>query len=136
MGSLNGVTNVSASGNGLLVYGTSNLLGQFRWFDRTGRPLGNVGEPGEYNAFRLSGDGRRAAASRNYPQGSDLWLMDTLGWRRSASLNELFLIDSPAIRELPRTRSGPPMALLSCSPQEAPFPCFAKPRAESAPKSV
>lgn len=77
VGSLNGVTNVSASGNGLLVYGTSNLLGQFRWFDRTGRPLGNVGEPGEYNAFRLSGDGRRAAVSRNYPQGSDLWLMDT-----------------------------------------------------------
>jgi eukaryotic-like serine/threonine-protein kinase len=77
VGSLNGVTNVSASGNGLLVYGTSNFLGQFRWFDWTGGPLGNVGEPGEYNAFRLSRDGRRAAVSRNYPQGSDLWLMDT-----------------------------------------------------------
>jgi hypothetical protein len=77
VGSLNGVTNVSASGNGLLVYGTSNLTSQFRWFDRSGRPLGNVGAPGEFNAFRLSGDGRRAAVSRNYPQGSDLWLLDT-----------------------------------------------------------
>jgi hypothetical protein len=44
VGSLNGVMNVSASSNGLLLYGTSNLLSQFSWFDRTGKPLGNVGE--------------------------------------------------------------------------------------------
>ena len=77
VGSLNGVTNVSISGNGLLVYGTSNQLAQFKWFDRTGQPLGNVGEPGEYNAFRLAADGRRAVFSWTHPQSSDLWLLDT-----------------------------------------------------------
>jgi hypothetical protein len=77
VGSLNGVMNVSASSNGLLLYGTSNLLSQFSWFDRTGKPLGNIGEPGEYNAFRLAADGRRAVLSRNHPQGSDLWFLDT-----------------------------------------------------------
>jgi Tol biopolymer transport system component/predicted Ser/Thr protein kinase len=77
VGSLNGVTNVSASDNGLLIYAGSNLLSQFSWFDRTGNPLGNVAEPGEYNAFRLAADGRFAVLARNHPQGSDLWLLDT-----------------------------------------------------------
>lgn len=77
VGSLNGVTNVSASSNGVLIFGTSNLLSQFTWLDRAGEVLSNVGEPGEYNSFRLTGDGRRAVFSRNYPQGSDLWLLDT-----------------------------------------------------------
>jgi Tol biopolymer transport system component len=77
VGSLSGVTNASVSSNGLLVYGTSSLFSQFCWVDRSGKPLGNLGEPGEYNVFRLSADGRRAAVSRNHPQGSDLWLLDT-----------------------------------------------------------
>ena len=77
VGSLNGVTNVSASNNGVLIFGTSNLMSQFSWLDRTGKVLSNVGEPGEYNSFRLTADGRRVVVSRNYPQGSDLWLLDT-----------------------------------------------------------
>ncbi len=75
--SLNGVTDVSASNNGLLIYGMYNLTSQFLWIDRAGRTLSKLGEPGPYNAFRLSPDGRRAVVSRNYPQGSDLWLLDT-----------------------------------------------------------
>jgi serine/threonine protein kinase/Tol biopolymer transport system component len=77
VGSLKGVTNVSASNNGVLIFGASNLLSQFTWLDRTGKVLSKVGEPGEYNSFRLTVDGRRAVVSRNYPQGSDLWLLDT-----------------------------------------------------------
>jgi eukaryotic-like serine/threonine-protein kinase len=50
---------------------------QFTWFDRAGKRLRTVGEPGEYENFRLSPDGRRVAAARDKPGGTDLWLMDT-----------------------------------------------------------
>jgi Tol biopolymer transport system component len=38
--------------------------------------MGVVGEPGEYGTFRLSPDGRRVAAARDGPGGSDLWLLE------------------------------------------------------------
>jgi Tol biopolymer transport system component len=50
------------------------------WFDRAGRLLGPVGEENAYSfAFRLSPDGRRAAATRDRPGGNDLWVLDMAG---------------------------------------------------------
>ena len=77
VGSLNGVTNVSASDNGVLIFGASNMLSQFSWLDRTGKVVRKVGEPAEYNSFRLTADGGRVVVSRYHPQGSDLWILDT-----------------------------------------------------------
>lgn len=74
--SIGGAPFVTVS-NGLLVYGTSNLTSRFTWFDRDGRETATVGETGEYNSFRLAPGGRRAVVSRNRPDGSDLWLLDT-----------------------------------------------------------
>jgi serine/threonine protein kinase len=64
--------NVAASADGTLLYSASNASSQFAWFDRAGKSLGAVGDPGDYTTFRLSPDGHRAAVSR----GTALWLLD------------------------------------------------------------
>jgi eukaryotic-like serine/threonine-protein kinase len=53
----------SASANGNLVYsaGTGTTLSQLTWVDRTGKELGQVGEPGTLANPILSPDGRRVA---------------------------------------------------------------------------
>jgi len=71
-----GRMNVAVSMSGLILYSASTTFSQFTWFDRSGRPLGTLGEVGEYNTFRLSIDGRRAAATIARPGGADLWLLD------------------------------------------------------------
>jgi len=72
---ITGRMNVAASNTGLLLY-ASGGSNQLSWLDRAGKPVGNVGEPGDYFIFHISPDGRRiAAASGNVPR-SDLWLLD------------------------------------------------------------
>ena len=68
----------SASNNGVLVY--RSAVGedyQLKWFDRQGRVLGTVAEPGRYKSMALSPDGRRVAVSRTNPENTpnwDVWL--------------------------------------------------------------
>jgi serine/threonine protein kinase len=71
-----GQMNVAVSAQGLLLYSASNTLSQFTWFDRTGKPLGVVGDPGEYSVFRLSPDGRRVVTALDRPGFTDLWLLE------------------------------------------------------------
>ena len=70
----------SASGNGVLVYRSgAGLDYQLTWFDRQGRVLAKVAEPGRYNSLALSPDGRRVAVSRTNPENTpnwDVWLLD------------------------------------------------------------
>jgi Tol biopolymer transport system component len=61
---------------GEILYSAANTSSQFTWFDRSGKRLDVVGEPGEYGAFRLSPDGRRIVAARATRGSSDLWLLD------------------------------------------------------------
>jgi Tol biopolymer transport system component/predicted Ser/Thr protein kinase len=71
---------VSASGTGLLLYGTSGQLMQLAWWDRTGHQLRELGEPIDglsSGVFRPSPDARRIAISRFSGSVQDLWLMDT-----------------------------------------------------------
>jgi Tol biopolymer transport system component len=74
-----GVMDAAVSASGLLLYSASNTLSQFTWHDRTGEPLGVVGEPGEYSTFRMSLDGRRVAATLDRPGSADLWLLEVRG---------------------------------------------------------
>jgi eukaryotic-like serine/threonine-protein kinase len=67
----------AASANGLLLFSSANTVSQFTWFDRAGKRLGTVGEPGGYENFRLSPDGRGVVAARDKPGGTDLWLLET-----------------------------------------------------------
>ncbi len=83
-------TAFTASSTGTLVYqgGTQsiatagsrgNIQGRFTWFDREGKVLGAVGDPGIYRTFALSPDGKRIAFERADPQNSNIrniWLYD------------------------------------------------------------
>jgi Tol biopolymer transport system component len=80
VGSYIGYGLFSASSNGVLVY--RNNFGQnyqLTWFDRQGRILKTVAEPGSYNSMALSPDERRVAVSRTNPEDTpnwDVWLLD------------------------------------------------------------
>ncbi|HKE20778.1 MAG TPA: protein kinase, partial [Bryobacteraceae bacterium] len=65
----------SASETGVLAYFTGSMspLTQLTWFDRGGRNLENVGEPGPQNSVVLSPDGSRAAVSEAAAPWVSLW---------------------------------------------------------------
>ena len=71
----------AVSQDGVLVYRTGGAAAssQFVWFDRAGKPLGSVGEPGGYAPyFDLSPDGKLIAVSQRKSSDSagDIWLID------------------------------------------------------------
>jgi Tol biopolymer transport system component len=70
----------SVSSRGNLVYwgGPWVPTTQLTWFSREGQRLGTTGDPGEYDGFALSPDGRQAALERHDPRTNslELWLMD------------------------------------------------------------
>ena len=71
-------TTVSASENDILVY-KSAAASKLMWFDRQGRVVGRLSEPGLYGGFNLSPDGTRAAVVHVNPQvtsSATLWLFD------------------------------------------------------------
>ena len=75
-----GVAAFSVSSNGVLAYqqGTAAGTQSLRWFDRTGKPLGNLGPPANrYVDLTLSPDGKRVAVSKaDSPGAVDIWLID------------------------------------------------------------
>jgi eukaryotic-like serine/threonine-protein kinase len=69
----------SASDNGELVYqiGEGGNSGALAWFDRTGKQLGTVGEPGRFGWPALSPDGTHLAVQIAGPTGNyDIWVFD------------------------------------------------------------
>ena len=69
----------SASDQGLLAYQTGRGGGQTQltWLDRSGKPAGAVGAPGNLQNPQLSHDGRRVAVSVLESQGTgDVWIYD------------------------------------------------------------
>lgn len=69
----------TASSNGTIVYlPESAFQSELRWFDRTGRPLGTIGEQDFYSDPRLSRDGTRVAFVRGKSQSGrrDVWIHD------------------------------------------------------------
>jgi len=69
----------SVSTTGVLAYQSdSGVRSQLTWFDRAGREIGRVGDPGDYVSVEISPDGARAALSVLEPNGRsrDLWLYD------------------------------------------------------------
>jgi eukaryotic-like serine/threonine-protein kinase len=73
----NSYESVSVSGNGVMVFLSGGLSNrQLVWFDRSGKQLGPLGPPGEYNDIVISPDGKRLAMQRLVDGNSDVWLMD------------------------------------------------------------
>ena len=67
----------SASETGRLAYSLFEPYQyQFVWFDRSGKPLGTVGDPGVFYSFDLSEDGKRLIVARAKNNTVNLWLLD------------------------------------------------------------
>ncbi|HEX7157784.1 MAG TPA: protein kinase [Edaphobacter sp.] len=81
-----GVDRFTVSANGVLAYTVGNPAPiELTWFDRQGKVLGTVGEPGIYPSPAISPDGRTVAVSL-YDRSAgrvDLWLYDLHGGRRT-----------------------------------------------------
>jgi eukaryotic-like serine/threonine-protein kinase len=76
----------SASWNGVLAYQTLiPATNELVWFDRQGRRLGTVGEPGNYSLPALSPDEKRLVVTRMDTQigTRDLWMFDLTRGTRS-----------------------------------------------------
>jgi Tol biopolymer transport system component len=71
----------SASDNGVLLYDPSGVFQGFHltWVDRSGRPIGALGEPAEYSGGpAISPDGRSVAVDLTDPASgtADIWIID------------------------------------------------------------
>jgi Tol biopolymer transport system component len=78
-------TILTASDNGLLVYGLGGRTTPFRvtWFDRSGQALRVIGEPANHIDVALSPDGARVVIETQYQPNADLWVIDIAsGMRR------------------------------------------------------
>ncbi|MBK5254453.1 MAG: PD40 domain-containing protein [Vicinamibacteria bacterium] len=77
----------SVSEAGVIAYWSYSALPtrQLIWFDRAGKNLGNLGEPGEYNGIDLSPDGRQVALELHEPKAgpTSIWMMDVASGARS-----------------------------------------------------
>ena len=75
-----GLAAFAVSATGALVYRTGEAAQpiQLQWFDRTGKPLERIGEPGLFWGLALSPDEKRVAASRPSTERgrSDVWTID------------------------------------------------------------
>jgi Tol biopolymer transport system component len=71
------VSGFSASQEGLLVY-QAGAAGsqQLTWFDRRGKPVGTLGDAGDFWALEFSPDRKNVAVSRLGPN-NDIWIFDT-----------------------------------------------------------
>jgi Tol biopolymer transport system component/predicted Ser/Thr protein kinase len=71
----------SVSGNGMLVYYSSEGLGntQLTWFDRSGKQVDSVDQPAAHlSGGALSPDGKRVSMDRIDRGNRDVWLIDLL----------------------------------------------------------
>jgi len=70
------VARFSAGRNGAVAYQFHGNEQRLLWFDRSGRDVGTLGEPGEYQRPRVSPDGRRVAFDRLLNGAFDVWAAD------------------------------------------------------------
>jgi Tol biopolymer transport system component len=90
-----GVPGFSVSANGRLVFLRPNGEPQLTWLDRSGRPVGTVGDPGFLGNLDLSPDGQQVAVTGMSPRPgggvqTDIWLVDVASGRAAR------LTDDPA----------------------------------------
>ena len=68
----------SASGKDVLVFQPGATAdGQLTWYDRAGKVLGTIDEPGVYLGAALSPDGTRLAMRKEKGPDRNIWLLDT-----------------------------------------------------------
>jgi Tol biopolymer transport system component len=71
------VVSVSANGETLLYQiGTGSTSTQLLWIDRSGKPVGAVGDPAPYRSLALAPDGKKVLATIGAAMPANLWLFD------------------------------------------------------------
>jgi Tol biopolymer transport system component len=70
-----GVLSYVTGGSGALA-GPQVPLSRLTWYDRSGRAVGSIGEPGRYAGVSLSPDGRRVAVHRHEDESGGIWIYD------------------------------------------------------------
>ena len=98
----NGRAAFGVSESGVVVYrtGQGGLDSNLKWFDRTGKELGALGQPGRYGDVELSTDERQVSVSLldQKANGRDIWTFDVvrnLRTRFTFDSTELTMIWSP-----------------------------------------
>jgi len=66
----------SASAGRIVVWQGAPQEVQLAWYDREGKFLSNVGEPGDYGELALAPDGKRLAVTRGRGKPVNIWLLD------------------------------------------------------------
>ncbi len=88
----------STSQSGVLAYRLGTLpLARLVWRDRSGRELGNVGEPATYRAPHLSPDGTRLSVVKVDPrtENGDVWVYDLERNTASRLTREAWQLSNP-----------------------------------------
>lgn len=122
----------SASNDGALAYLEPDPGGHLVWFDRSGRRLGTLLEPGLYNSLCITPDGRRIVYDLADAQSNvDIWSIDLVRGVRSrltfdASV-DFYPVCAPNSEEVifASLRSGPPKLfrqMLASPGSETPLP--------------
>ena len=72
-------------------------LRQLTVFDRQGKAVGTIGQPGLYGQTRLSPDGKRLVAAKNDPQTglNDIWVFDVATGKGTQITNDIEPENSP-----------------------------------------
>jgi len=93
-----GTTNVSPDGQRVVIaVPHAPALPQLTVFDRQGKVLSKVGEPGRYRDHALSPDGTRVAVMRTDPRTNnvDIWTFDVASGKGTPVTNDTSFDDSP-----------------------------------------
>ena len=72
----NGVVAIATSDTGVLAYRVGSTELALRWVDRTGQPLGDIGEVGAHQNLALSPGGDQLAETRLHGGTGDIWIDD------------------------------------------------------------
>ena len=102
---------VTVSENGVLLYESGGGVGsnQISWFDRAGKLLGSLGEPGNVLNPSISPDEKMVTFSRGVADGSiDIWLRDL-----ARGTDTRFTFD--AFRNFAPALCSPPIEAAECS---------------------
>jgi len=85
-----GTTSVSRNGERFVIALPRPQLRQITVYDRSGKVVSKVGEPGFYNQVNLSPDGTRAVFMRNDPKtgNGDIWTIDLASGKGTAITND------------------------------------------------
>jgi eukaryotic-like serine/threonine-protein kinase len=77
--------NVSVSDNGMMLYASGTVTGteSLSWYDRTGKQMGTVGDPGSFQELELSPDEKKLAVTDSNSAAASIWIYDLGGKLRN-----------------------------------------------------